>query len=316
MRFVMVGAGGVGGLIGGLLQRAGEEVAFLCRGRQLAALREKGLAVESPRGTFHLPRVEASDDPAALAPADVVLVAVKGWQVAEVAPRLVPLLRPEGFAVPLENGVESAGHLAAALGEERVAGGLCFLLSRIEEPGRVVHAGESLKVTVGERRGPTGSPRLEALCATLRAAKVDAVVAPDIDAATWEKFLFIEPFGAVGAVTRAPLGVLRRGRETRELLVAAMEEVASLARARGVRLPGGAVARALDAIDRMQEGATASMQRDLVAGRPSELFDQTGAVVRLAREARLPVPVHAFLWAALSPQEEAARRAAGLPAAR
>ena len=309
MRFIIVGAGGVGGLIGGLLQRSGQQVAFLARGRLLLAFREGGLHVQRPRGTFHLPQVEASDDPAALPPGDVVLVATKGWQVAEVAPQLARLLGPDGLAVPLENGVESAGHLAAALGEGRVAGGLCFLLSRVEAPGRIQHVGEALRVTVGERGGgATSSRRLEALCAVLRAAQVDAEVAPDIDVALWDKFTFIEPFGAVGAVTRATAGVFRTRRETRELLVSAMDEVATLARARQVRLPADTVARALQAIDRLPAEATASMQRDIMSGRPSELGDQTGAVLRLARESALAVPVHAFLWASLLPQEDAARR--------
>lgn len=309
MRFIIVGAGGVGGLIGGLLQRSGQQVAFLARGRQLQAMREGGLHVQSPRGTFHLPQVEASDDPAELAPGDVLLVATKGWQVQEVAPRLARLLGPGGVAVPLENGVEAAGHLATALGETRVAGGLCFLLSRIEAPGRIQHVGETLRVTVGERGGQaTGSRRLEELCTVLRAAHVDAEIAPDIDVALWDKLVFIEPFGAVGAVTRSPLGVFRTRRESRELLVSAMDEVAVLARARGVRLPADSVARALQAVDRMPAEATASMQRDILSGRPSELGDQTGAVLRLAREAALAVPVHAFLWASLLPQEDAARR--------
>lgn len=309
MRFIIVGAGGVGGLIGGLLQRSGQQVAFLARGRQLQAMREGGLHVQSPRGTFHLPQVEASDDPAELPPGDVLLVATKGWQVQEVAPRLARLLGPGGVAVPLENGVEAAGHLATALGETRVAGGLCFLLSRIEAPGRIQHVGETLRVTVGERGGQaTGSRRLEELCTVLRAAHVDAEIAPDIDVALWDKLVFIEPFGAVGAVTRSPLGVFRTRRESRELLVSAMDEVAVLARARGVRLPADSVARALQAVDRMPAEATASMQRDILSGRPSELGDQTGAVLRLAREAVLAVPVHAFLWASLLPQEDAARR--------
>ncbi len=308
MRFIVVGAGGVGGLIGGLLQQSGQQVAFLARGRQLQALREGGLHVQSPRGTFHLPRIEASDDPAELPPGDVVLVATKGWQVPEVAPHLAQLLGPDGLAVPLENGVEAAGHLAAALGEGRVAGGLCFLLARVESPGRILHLGESLRVTVGERGGGPSSPRLERLCSVLRAAHVDAEVAADIDAALWDKLVFIEPFGAVGAVTRSPAGVFRSRRESRELLVSAMEEVASLARVRGVRLPADAVARALQALDRLPAEATASMQRDIMAGRPSELGDQTGAVMRLSRDAALAVPVHAFLWAALLPQEDVARR--------
>jgi 2-dehydropantoate 2-reductase len=165
-----------------------------------------------------------------------------------------------------------------------------------------------LRVTVGELRGPASSPRLEALCSALQAARVDAVVAPDIRAALWEKFIFIEPFGTVGAVTRQPLGAMRTLRESRELLVAAMEELAQLARSLGVRLDGGAVSRALETIDRMPAEAMASMQRDLMTGKPSELLDQTGAVMRMARQAGAAVPVHAFLWAALLPQEQAARR--------
>jgi len=310
MRFVIVGAGGVGGLVGGLLQQSGQEVAFVARGAQLGALQGEGLRVQSPRADLHLRRVEAAEDPAALGSADVVLVATKSWQVPEVAPRLAPLLRAGGFAVPLENGVEAAGHLAAALGEERVVGGLCHLLAWLEGPGRVRHVGELLRVTLGERRGPSASRRVEELAAALRSARVDVVVAPDIEAALWEKFLFIEPFGAVGAATRAAAGSLRGLREARELLVAAMEEVAALARARGVKLADGSVARAVEVVDKLPADATASMQRDVVAGRPSELFEQTGAVVRLARQASLPAPVHALLWAVLLPQEEAARRPA------
>jgi 2-dehydropantoate 2-reductase len=310
MRIAVVGAGGVGGLIGGLLARAGTEVAFVARGDHLKAIREQGLRVDSPRGSFTLTGVEAADDPARLAPADVVLVAVKGWQVREVAPGLAALLKPGGFAVPLENGVEAASELARALGGDRVAGGLCHMLSWIEGPGRIRHAGNLLLVTVGERGG-AASPRVEALAAELRRAGIDVDVAADVEAAAWQKFVFIAPLGAVGAATRAPIGVVRSLPETRALLVAAMEEIAKVARARGVKLAPDAVARALELVDRMPAEATASMQRDVQAGRPSELEDQTGAVVRLGREASTPVPVHALLYAVLLPQEAAARRAAG-----
>lgn len=307
MRVVVVGAGGVGGLIGGLLARAGTQVAFVARGEHLAAMRAGGLRVDSPRAAFTVAPVQASEDPAELGKADVVLVAVKGWQVREVAPRLEPLFGEGTFAVPLENGVEAASDLARVLGEERVAGGLCHMLSWVEAPGRVRHVGQILRVTLGERRGGS-SPRVEALAAALREAEVDVVVSENIDAATWEKFLFIEPFGAVGAVTRAPIGVTRSVPETRQLLVAAMNEIASLARARRVDIGADAVARALELVDKLPADGTASMQRDIAAARPSELFDQTGAVVRLGKETALPVPIHACLYAALLPQEQAARR--------
>jgi 2-dehydropantoate 2-reductase len=310
MRIIVVGAGGVG-LVGGLLAHSGAEVAFVARGRQLEALRTQGLRVECPRATFHLPKVEASDNPADLPPADVVLVAVKSWQVAEIAPSLRPLLAEGGYAVPLENGVEAAATLSAALGEERVAGGFCAMLAWLEKPGLIKHAGQTLRVVLGERRGGSGgsSPRLEVLAQQLTAAKIDVEISNDIEAALWEKFLFIASFGAVAAASRAPAGVVRSVPQTRALLDSTMREVAALARARGVRLREEAVATALAQVDALPPNATASMQRDIRAGRPSELQDQVGAIVRMARESGQAVPTNEFLFAALLPQELAARNA-------
>jgi 2-dehydropantoate 2-reductase len=238
-----------------------------------------------------------------------VLVAVKAWQVAELAPRLAPLVEGGGVAVPFQNGVEAAGRLAAVLGDERVAGGLVSVLSWIEAPGLVKHVGGPPRVRIGERGGRGGrpSPRLEALAAALRAGGAECEVVADVERASWEKFLLIEPWGLVAAAARAPIGVVRSVPETRALLVAAMEELARVARARGIALADDAVARTLAAIDAFPAEGTASMQRDLGAGRPSELSDQPGAVVRLAREAGVPVPLHEALHAALVPQERAAR---------
>jgi 2-dehydropantoate 2-reductase len=308
MRITIVGAGGVGGLIGGLLAHAGTSVAFVARGAQLEALRRDGLHVESTRGTFHLAKVEASDDPAALAPADAVLVAVKGWQLPDLAPRLAPLVARGGFAVPLQNGVEAAEVLEGALGREHVVGGLCHLSAWLEAPGRVKHITPILRVTIGERHAARGgSERVEALANELRRAKVDVVVSDDLDMALWQKLLFVGITGAVGAVTRAPAGVMRTLPEARALLTQGMEEIAALASARGVRMPPDAVRQGLATLEAMPPQTTASMHRDIVAGRPSELEDQIGAVVRLAAQSGVDVPLNRFLYAALLPQERAAR---------
>ncbi|HTP27919.1 MAG TPA: 2-dehydropantoate 2-reductase [Anaeromyxobacteraceae bacterium] len=307
MRIVIVGAGGVGGVVGGFLARAGIEVAFVARGAQLAAMRDQGLRVESPRASFHLPHVEVSQHPNELAPADAVIVAVKGWQVAEVAPKIGSLLRPNGFAVPLENGVDAVNVLAGSLGRERVVGGLCHVFAWVEAPGRVRHGSDLLRVTLGE--WPRGrSDRVDALAEALRGAGVDSAASDDVEAACWEKFTLMAPFGGVGAVTRAPIGIVRALPQTRGLLAAAAEEVAVLGRARGVRLDPDAPRKALALIDRVAPNSTASMQRDIQAGRPSELYDQNGAVVRMGEETGVPVPTNAFLFAALLPQEQAARR--------
>jgi 2-dehydropantoate 2-reductase len=311
MRIAIVGAGGVGGLLAGLLARAGVEVVVVARGAHGEAIRAEGLKVDSPLGVFTERVAAVSDDPAALGRADAVLVAVKAWQVAEVAPGLAPLLEGGGVAVPLQNGVEAADRLAAALGEERVAGGLVAVLSWIERPGAVKHVGFTPRIRIGERgaRGGKPSPRLDALAAALRSAGVEVEVVADVERALWEKFLLIEPWGVVAAAARAPIGVLRAVPETRALLAAAQEELARVARARGVALAPDAAATTLATLDGVAFEGTASMQRDLGAGRPSELDDQPGALVRLAREVGVPVPVHETLYAALLPQERAARGA-------
>ena len=307
MRVVIVGAGGVGGLLGGLLGRSGAEVALLARGAHLEAIRRDGLRVESPLGSFAV-RVQAADDPAALGRADAVLVAVKTWQVAEVAPTLRPLLGPGAVVVPLENGVEASDTLAHELGEGSVGNGVIAVISSIAEPGAIRHFGFPPRMTVGERRrGP--SERLGRLCEALRRAGVEARVAEDIEVPLWQKFLFIDPFGTVAAATRSTAGELRSVAESRALLAVAMREVEAVARARGVALPANAVDQALATVDSFPAEATASMQRDIQGGHRSELLEQTGAVVRLGRAAGVPTPVHETLLACLLPQEGRARRA-------
>src|SRR5690606_32814889 len=130
-RIVVVGAGGVGGLVGGRLALSGQSVAYVTRGEALGVLRERGLTLLGPEGEERTPPLEAAEDPAALAtpPVDYVLVAVKTWQVPEIAPRLKPLLSPRTLVIPLQNGISAIEQLAAALGDDAVAGGFCYMLS-------------------------------------------------------------------------------------------------------------------------------------------------------------------------------------------
>jgi 2-dehydropantoate 2-reductase len=309
MRIAVVGTGGVGAYFGGRLAQAGESVAFVARGAHLAAIRERGLRVDSVAGDFTVAPAEASDDPAAIGPVDAVLVGVKAWQVTETAHALGPLLGPDTFVVPLQNGVTAADELAAVIGPERVLGGLCRIVSAIVAPGHVAHSGVAAKVEFGERTGPTSDRVLRLAEAFARAEGLTVEIPADVEAATWEKFVFIAPVSGVGAVTRQPVGVTRTTPESRALLAQAMQEVEALARARGIALADGAVARNLAYVDRLPPDSTASMQRDLMDGRPSELEQQTGAIVRLAREAGVAVPANTFLYAALLPSERRARGA-------
>jgi 2-dehydropantoate 2-reductase len=313
MRIAVVGTGAVGGYFGGRLAQAGEDVVFLARGAHLHAIQEQGLRVESVDGDFAIRPAQATDDPVEIGPVDVVLLAVKGWQVPQAIEKVRPLVGPETFVVPLLNGVEAPEQLVAAFGAYHVLGGLCGLYGSVVGPGHVRNVLPRPFVTIGELNHAQSS-RSEQLRQTFEHAGVQVTIAADIHAALWEKLLFVGPFGGVGAVTRAPVGVLRRQAETRNLLEGTMREVFVLARALGVHVGDEAIEKALAGIDLSPEQATASMQRDIMAGRPSELESQLGVVVRLAHPAGVEVPCHTFLYASLLPQERKARGEIEFPA--
>lgn len=306
MRIAIFGTGGAGGYFGGRLARAGEDVTFIARGEHLRALRKHGLRVESVKGDFEVRPARATDDPEEVGEVDVVVVGVKAWQVPEVAEAARPLVGPGSCVLPLQNGVEAADQLSVVLGRERVLGGLARIFSSVVEPGCIRHVGGPASVEFGELDNRP-SERTNRLRDVLARAGVAAELSSDVHVALWEKFMFIAPFGGVGAVTRAPIGTLRSLPETRRMLEQGMREIISVARANNILLDDAAVARTMAFVDSQPPVGTGSMQRDIAAGRSSELEAWNGAVVRLGRQAGVPTPLHAFLYDSLLPLELLAR---------
>ncbi|MHC2994875.1 MAG: 2-dehydropantoate 2-reductase [Candidatus Atribacteria bacterium] len=306
MRIAVFGAGGVGGYFGGRLVQAGEEVVFIARGEHLQALRTHGLRVDSVKGDFVLQSVQATDDPGQVGVVDVVLLGVKAWQVPKAAQAMRPMVGPDTCVVPLQNGVEAPAQLVAVLGAQHVLGGLAKIISFKVGPGHIRHAGAEPYVAFGELDNRL-SERAERLCQAFERAGVMVEIPPDIQAALWEKFLFIVSWGGVGAVTRAPIGVLRTVPETRQMLEQAMHEIFAVALARNITLPEDIIGKTMAFVDRLPPDGTASLQRDIVEGKPSELASWNGAVVRLGQEVRVATPLHAFIYHSLLPLELRAR---------
>lgn len=313
MRIAVFGTGGAGGLFGARLAAAGYDVVFLARGEHLQAIRKHGLRVDAAGDPLIVRPARATDDPAQAGLVDVILVGVKAWQVPEAARAMRPMIGPETFAVPLQNGVEAPAQLAAALGPEHAVGGLCATFSFVEKPGRIRSIGGTHFIRFGELDNRR-SERTERLRQAFKRAGVAADIPADIQAALWEKFLFVVPFGGVGAVTRAPVGVLRSLPETRAMLEAGMREIGAVARARRVSLPDGIVETMMAFVDTLDPGGTTSLHRDIASGKPSELEAWNGAVVRLGREAGVATPLHAFLHHSLLPLELRARGQVRFPA--
>jgi 2-dehydropantoate 2-reductase len=306
MRVAVYGTGGVGAYFGARLAQVGNEVAFIARGAHLDAIRANGLRVDSVLGDMLVKPALASDSAADIGAVDVVLLGVKTWQVEGVAPALRPLIGPDTLIVPLQNGVETADLLAAKLGARHVGGGVCGGFCFIVSPGHVKHIGGVTFIKFGELDRKK-SARVERLRAEFTKARVDVSVPDDIRVALWEKLLLVVPFGGIGAVSRAPIGIIMNTPQTRALLVTGMQEVAAVAHARSVRLPPETLERTLALLDGTTPTGTSSLQRDIAAGKPSELDAWAGAVVRLGAAHGVPTPVHSFIYAALLPLERRAR---------
>jgi len=307
VRIAIVGVGGAAGYFGGRLAAAGEDVLLVARGAHLEAIQRDGLRVDSDRGDFRVHPARAAASLEGQGAFDAAILGVKAWQVREIAPQLAgALVAEDAFALPLQNGVGALTTLAEALGPSRVMGGLCRVNSARVAPGHIRQAGVEPTVIFGELDGGD-TPRARALGAALERAGIAVERPPDIRAAIWQKFLLVAGWGAVAALARAPIGVLREVPETRELLRRALAEVHAVSVAEGIRLPAQAAEATLAYIDTLPPGLTISLQRDVEAGLPSEIDDCCGEVVRRARAHGLAAPVQEMACMALAALEGRAR---------
>jgi 2-dehydropantoate 2-reductase len=297
MRTVVMGAGAVGGFYGAMLARAGHEVAFVARGAQLAALRARSLEVRSAQfGTFTVGGA-ASDRPAELGPAELVIFGVKTYDLEPAARAAAALLGPGSMLLTLQNGVDAPDQVAALVGPEHVLIGTTAIESTLVEPGVIAQLSPMHRLTLSELDRPP-TPRLERLLATLTAADVNASIAPDGRRALWQKAAALVPFAGLTTAGGASIGAIRASPSARAVLDDAIGETLAVAAACGHGLPDG-VATTNALIESMAPTMTSSLARDFERGARTELEALLGAVVRRGQEHHVPVPVTRALYAVL-----------------
>ncbi|MBK9780563.1 MAG: 2-dehydropantoate 2-reductase [Anaerolineales bacterium] len=307
MKIVIFGTGGVGGYFGGRLANNGEDVTFIARGEHLAALRDSGLYVESINGDFIVHPVKATDSPSSIGIADLIVLAVKAWQLTEVIPQLRAMMAEHTMILPLLNGMEHMDTLLDMFGSKHVLGGLCRISAVIAAPGRIGHVGIQPYIAYGEWDN-SESERIQTLHHIFSSVSgITAEIPNDIQTAMWEKFIFISGTSGVGSFTRLTTGEYRSDPQARAMLINAMNETSAVARARGVAIAENFVEATMQRIDNLPAQMTASMQKDVMAGRPSELNEQTGAVIRMGKALGVPTPTQEKIFAALLPLEQKAR---------
>jgi 2-dehydropantoate 2-reductase len=306
MRIAVFGTGAVGGYFGGRLALSGQEVVFIARGEHLRALHSQGLRVESLNGDFIIQPVLATDDPSRVGVVDLVLVGVKAWQVPDAALAMQPLIGKGTSVIPLQNGVDAPTQVAAVLGRRAVLGGLCRISSQLAGPGYIRHTGIEPSIVFGELNNQRSERVLE-IKAAFEQAGVNVEIPVDIQAAMWEKFMFIASISGIGAITGAPVGLFRSLPETRQMLKDVLREILDVSKGHKICLEESVVDKIMARIDELPTGTMPSMQRDILEGRPSELGSQIGAVVRLGLEVGVPTPMNNMIYSSLIPQELRAR---------
>ena len=300
MRIAVIGAGGVGGAFGAALANAGADVTFVARGAHLAAMRATGLRVEGPRGDVHLSPTQATDDPGSIGVVDLVLFCVKLWDVESAGAAIRPLVGPQTAVIPLQNGIDASERLAPILGNDAVMGGVAQISATIAEPGLIRQTGTFMRLVFGELDGRI-TQRGQAFLALCERAGFDATLSDKIETELWMKFILLASNAAITAATRQPVGKLRDDPDISPYFAAAYQEVADVARARGVRLPDDAVEKITAGTRNMPPAMMASMAVDLIRGNRIELPWLSGKVVQLGRELGVPTPVHGLLHAMLKP---------------
>jgi 2-dehydropantoate 2-reductase len=288
MRIGVVGAGGTGGLYGALLAKAGHDVVFLARGAHLAALQRRGLRVRSADFGDFAVKARASETPGDLGQSDLLVFAVKTYDLEPAALAAAEMLAPDGHALTLQNGIDAPDRLAAVVGEDRVLIGTTALETTILEPGLIGHLTPGHVINVASFRGPP-SPAVERVVETLKGAGITTNAMPDGHRALWEKAFLLIPMALLTSVCQSPIGPIRELPETRAFAALLLDDVARVAAACGYDLARQA-ALGPTILDRPPATMKASMARDFERGRHTELDALSGTLVRLADQHGLDIP--------------------------
>jgi 2-dehydropantoate 2-reductase len=300
MRIAIMGSGGVGGYYGGLLAVAGQDVTFIARGPHLDAIRGKGLQIKSVHGDFTVSPAKATDRPGDIGPVDLVIVATKTYHTDEAAQAIKPLIGTDTVVISLQNGIDAAERIGSVVGMEHIIGGATWLSAAIEAPGKIGQYSQFRRIALGEPDARI-TPRAQAIASVLNTTPAAVELVPNIKQVLWTKFVFIAAISALGGLTRVAIGEYRQVPEAREVLAEAMAEVVAVAKARGVSLAADIIVKTLAFIDASAPDIRPSMQRDLEAGRTSELESLIGIVVRMGNKHGVPTPVMRLAYALLKP---------------
>lgn len=305
MKYAIIGAGGTGGILGFYMTKADRDVTLIARGRHLAAMQEKGLAVEKMwDGTTEIIPVKAMDMEHYDEQPDVVLVCVKGYSLEDTIPFIQRVAKPSTIVIPVLNIYGTGAKMQEQLPKLLVTDGCIYVSANIKEPGVLIQHGRILRVVYGVRNMSSQKVNIkrahEEMLNALKDIKkdfddsgIDGVLPENIQRDALEKFSYVSPIGAAGLYYHATAADFQREGKQREAFKTMIREIAALAEAMGVPFERDMVEVNLKILSSLAPEATTSMQRDVMEGKDSEIDGLVYEVVRMGERYHVPVPMYA-----------------------
>ncbi|MDN3595585.1 ketopantoate reductase family protein [Zunongwangia endophytica] len=306
MKILIYGTGGVGGYFGGRLAQAGQDVSFIARNEHLKAIKENGLTVKSVNGDFLVKDVKATDKLSEIETPDLVILGLKSWQITDAASKLKSIISENTMVLPLQNGADNMEKLQGILPKQNVLAGFCKIYSKKEAPGVINHFQFDPELIFGELDNEK-SERVLKLKQVFNNSGFKAIVPGDIFREVWRKFAFIATVSGLGGLTRVSIGKMWQDDYLQDILKKTGLEIQAIAQAKGINFDDEDVEQLFQFIGKQGLTATASTQRDIMAGRPSELENFNGYIVKQGKKLGIETPVNEFIYRALLPMEKEAR---------
>ncbi len=299
MKIAVMGAGGIGGYVGGRLAEAGEEVYFIARGAHLEAIRTSGLRIESAHGDVHLTDARATEDPVDVGRVDLVLFTVRLADTDQAAAALVPMMTPSTHVITLQNGIDSADMISRYAPRRQIAAGIIYIAGYIASPGVITNPGGAHHMTIDALNGDEMMAAFFAACD--RATGNEASPTNEAEKVVWQKFIALAASSGITSITRLPIGAVYEHADAVAFMGQLLDENIAVAKASGQDFAPAMADRIIEFFRNQPYEQESSMLVDIENGKPLELPWLSGRVRQLGLELGVATPANAAVWAALCP---------------
>lgn len=300
MKYLVIGAGGTGGSIGAYMTEAGKDVTLIARGEHLRSIQKQGLKMETTeKGSYTVQPIKASDMEHYEEQPDIIFVCVKGYSLEDTVPFIKRVAKESTIVIPILNIYGTGSRLQERLPELLVTDGCIYIAGEIKEPGTIWLNGNIFRVVFGVRDLEELRPELFEVVKDLKDSGIDGVLSDNIRRDALQKFAYVSPMAACGLYYHVSAGEVQVTGEPRDTFVKLMKEVDALAAAMGVPFLVDIVATNLRILDALNQTASTSMQRDIYAGKSSEIDGLIYEVVRMGKKYGVPTPTYEMIadWA-------------------